>query len=105
MAGKTDNRPLPDWSKCRPRILERVEIREAELGGHGVGGKLVEHCVGFARERGYKRMMLWTNSSLESARRIYDAAGFKQTREQPDRVSRGHAGTGDVGRALTGLRS
>ena len=51
--------------------------------GRGIGRKLVDHCIGFARRQGYRRMLLWTNSSLESARRIYDAAGFVQTSEAP----------------------
>jgi GNAT superfamily N-acetyltransferase len=51
-----------------------------------VGSALVERCIDFARERSYDRMVLWTNSSLESARRIYDAAGFVQTNEEPHPV-------------------
>lgn len=54
--------------------------------GLGVGGKLVDRCIRFARSKGYARMVLWTNSSLESARRIYDAAGFTQTSEAPNDV-------------------
>lgn len=51
--------------------------------GHSVGRKLVDRCIRFARAKRYERMVLWTNSSLDSARRIYDAAGFTQTREEP----------------------
>ena len=54
--------------------------------GHAIGRKLVDRCIRFARRRGYRRMVLWTNSSLESARRIYDAAGFVQTNEEPHPV-------------------
>jgi GNAT superfamily N-acetyltransferase len=54
--------------------------------GLGIGGKLVDRCIRFARKQGYKRMVLWTNSSLESARRIYDAMGFVQTNEEPHPV-------------------
>jgi DNA-binding MarR family transcriptional regulator/GNAT superfamily N-acetyltransferase len=54
--------------------------------GVGLGHKLVDRCIRFARSKGYERMVLWTNSSLDSARRIYDAAGFTQTSEAPNEV-------------------
>jgi GNAT superfamily N-acetyltransferase len=73
---------------CVRRSEEVAQLRllfvDVEARGHGVGGKLVEECIAFARERGYERMMLSTVSPLASARRIYDAAGFKQTKEEPD---------------------
>ena len=73
---------------CMRRSDEVAQLRlmfvEREARGHGVGSKMVEHCIAFARERGYERMMLSTVSPLESARRIYDAAGFTQTKEKPD---------------------
>ena len=62
----------------------RLLFVDAEARGHGAGAALVNHCIDFARRRGYERMMLSTVSPLESARRIYDAAGFKQTSEEPD---------------------
>jgi GNAT superfamily N-acetyltransferase len=74
---------------CTRRSDEAAQLRlmfvdrEARAG---VGSKLVEHCIAFARERGYGRMMLSTVSPLVSARRIYDAAGFVQTKEEADRA-------------------
>jgi GNAT superfamily N-acetyltransferase len=62
----------------------RLLFVDSEARGHGVGRLLVERCIDFARERGYERMMLSTVSPLESARRIYEAAGFRQTKEEPD---------------------
>jgi GNAT superfamily N-acetyltransferase len=64
----------------------RLLFVDSEARGHGAGTKLVQRCLDFARDRGYERMVLWTNSSLESARRIYDALGFVQTREEPHPV-------------------
>jgi GNAT superfamily N-acetyltransferase len=73
---------------CVRRSDEVAQLRllfvDSEARGHGVGSKLVERCIEFARERGYERMTLSTVSPLESARRIYDAAGFMQTKEEPD---------------------
>jgi GNAT superfamily N-acetyltransferase len=73
---------------CVRREEEVAQLRlffvDREARGHGVGSRLVDHCIEFARDHGYRRMMLSTVSPLESARRIYDAAGFKQTKEEPD---------------------
>jgi GNAT superfamily N-acetyltransferase len=73
---------------CVRRSDEVAQLRllfvDVEARGHGVGSKLVERCIEFARERGYEQMMLSTVSPLESAKRIYEAAGFKQTKEEPD---------------------
>ncbi len=45
--------------------------------GLGIGQALVEACVSFARDAGYRKVRLWTHSVLESARRIYEGAGFR----------------------------
>ncbi len=50
--------------------------------GNGLGRRLVDTCVGFARGAGYKMLRLWTNDILVSARRIYQAAGFKLVKEE-----------------------
>ena len=50
--------------------------------GLGIGSKLVEECLRFARAAGYTEMTLWTNSVLEQARRIYQRTGFTLTGEE-----------------------
>ncbi|MFL1406554.1 GNAT family N-acetyltransferase [Marinobacter sp. M1N3S26] len=51
--------------------------------GLGIGSRLVDECLRFARQIGYKRIVLWTNSELTDARRIYDRAGFQLIEEEP----------------------
>ncbi|HEV7208097.1 MAG TPA: GNAT family N-acetyltransferase [Mycobacteriales bacterium] len=53
--------------------------------GHGLGGRLVDACVEFARDAGYQRIRLWTNDPLVAARGIYLDRGFVLGEQQPHR--------------------
>jgi DNA-binding MarR family transcriptional regulator/predicted N-acetyltransferase YhbS len=54
----------------------RMLYVDAAARGHGLGRRLVTDCIAFAKTVGYRRMTLWTNDILVSARRIYEAEGF-----------------------------
>ncbi len=54
----------------------RMLVLTPEARGLGLGARLTDECIAFARSKGYKKMMLWTNSCLTAARGIYAKRGF-----------------------------
>jgi DNA-binding MarR family transcriptional regulator/GNAT superfamily N-acetyltransferase len=71
----------------------RLLLVEPRARGHGLGRRLVRECIAFARDKGYRKLVLWTQSSLVPARAIYKSEGFRLAKTEK------HA---DFGVKLTG---
>jgi GNAT superfamily N-acetyltransferase len=68
-----------DATTARLRLL----LVDSAARGHGLGARLVDECLAFARRARYRRMILWTNHPLRAARKVYLSRGFTLVREEP----------------------
>ncbi|RZI94864.1 MAG: GNAT family N-acetyltransferase [Variovorax sp.] len=92
----------PEWERCWIAELEgqrvgavfvvrksatvaqlRMLILAPEARGLGLGARLTDECIAFARRKGYSKMVLWTNSCLAAARGIYARRGFRLVKSEP----------------------
>lgn len=62
----------------------RLLIVTPEARGLGLGARLADECIAFARARGYRKMVLWTQSHLAAARHIYESRGFTRVKAEPN---------------------
>ncbi|RYY93397.1 MAG: GNAT family N-acetyltransferase [Comamonadaceae bacterium] len=69
--------------KSRTVAQLRMLVLRPEARGLGLGGKLVDEAIAFARDKGYRRMTLWTHRHLHAARAIYEARGFTCVHSEP----------------------
>jgi GNAT superfamily N-acetyltransferase len=60
----------------------RILLVEPTARGEGLGGRLVDECIGFARVAGYTTMKLWTNDPLVAAAKVYRSRGFRLVEEE-----------------------
>jgi DNA-binding MarR family transcriptional regulator/GNAT superfamily N-acetyltransferase len=67
----------PDTARLRLLLVDPA------ARGHGIGRRLVDTCVDFARQAAYTELVLWTNDVLADARRIYERAGFELAGQRP----------------------
>ncbi|MEU2431302.1 helix-turn-helix domain-containing GNAT family N-acetyltransferase [Streptomyces sp. NPDC007861] len=84
-----DGRPVGSVMCVRDEAPATARLRlllvETDARGHGLGDRLVRTVVDFAREVGYRELVLWTNDVLTAARTIYQRAGFTLVAEKPHR--------------------
>jgi GNAT superfamily N-acetyltransferase len=71
--------PEPDQARLRLFWLE------PSIRGTGLGRRMLEAWLGFARQAGYRRAMLWTHESHAAAGRLYARTGFEITATRPAR--------------------
>lgn len=69
--------------KSRQVAQLRMLILLPQARGLGLGARLTDECIAFARAKGYRKLVLWTNSCLTAARAIYAKRGFELTHSEP----------------------
>jgi DNA-binding MarR family transcriptional regulator/RimJ/RimL family protein N-acetyltransferase len=75
---------VKDDPKARKADVARIRLLllDPKARGMGLGRRLAEECVAFARAKGYRRVTLWTHAELTAARAIYAKLGFRKTGQE-----------------------
>lgn len=60
----------------------RLLLVEPHARGHGLGRRLTQQCIRFARQKGYRKLVLWTQADLHAARAIYRSCGFRRVKTE-----------------------
>jgi GNAT superfamily N-acetyltransferase len=63
----------------------RLLLVDPRARGRRLGRRLVDECIAFARAKGYRKLVLWTQSDLAAARQLYQSAGFRLVKRQTHR--------------------
>jgi GNAT superfamily N-acetyltransferase len=75
---ETTEAPIADTAQLRMLLVEPA------ARGLGLGDRLVTECTQFARAKGYRRIVLWTQQNLGAARHLYRRAGYRLTDSEPN---------------------
>ncbi len=67
----------------------RLFLVEPKVRGKGIGKRLIDECIDFSKRSRYRKIKLWTQSTLLAARHLYSKAGFERTEQKPH-TSFGH---------------
>ena len=79
----TAGSPIFDSCHDAPHASKPHHPARTGPGRPGLGARLTDECIAFARAKGYKKMVLWTNSCLTTARHIYARRGFVLVKSEP----------------------
>ena len=79
----TAGSPIPESCHDAPHASKPHHPARTGPGRPGLGARLTDECIAFARAKGYRKVVLWTHRQLTAARAIYQARGFQLVHSEP----------------------